>query len=596
MKHKNFVSMAALLILALSAVLLVTGCNHGTSSSSSGNSSSNSGSGGGNNSGGNTGGNSGGGNSGGTLTPPVVNTEETELTALLGKISLDKTIITAAPESITISNLPEAATGVTAEIASNNTELIEYEAPDKLKVKKLPETTTEVKITITLSKNGTSKSRDFTVKVFKSGEAPAEDDYLAALTIPATVSDDFPLPKQLQNGTSIAWSTENENIIKIENSGINQKAVIAFDIVERKVKLTATANGKTKAFEVTVLPVVKIEINNIYGPNTKKVYEFAQNRITIKQFRDNKLLHGILYSYTLDGANKKITAKLISLCLPEDNKWVTIEEYASLFVDMELTYIKNLLESIDSLLSKPTISIADLKEVLKNFSPEDISGYTDQEVFDRFLKDDIGMEYNEFIALSAEEQTEKLKTALKEYKKGWAMMFGLPENASTEAILAAYKQQLQQYAAQQIKELKEPHTYTYSIVKISEGNLLFETSVVYNPSKAWYENRGRWIYNHESSSPETSWISSVNVMETLNGTIEGGLSIQENQGGSHNEKNYRGSITESGSSYTFNGSREDNPDEKITATITDNLNGTIRIKVTEGGTAESTLSFRGHSL
>ena len=588
MKQKNFISMAALLILVLSAVFLVTACPTGTGPAKDNGSSNQSNVGtqpNGNNS------SSGNGSSGNGSTPPVVvpnleppliNTEETELTALLGKISLDKAIITAAPETITISNLPSEA-GVTAEITSNNTDLIEYETPDKLKVKKLPETTTDVKITITLTKNGTSKSRDFTVKVFKSDTTPTEEDYLAALTIPTTVSDDFDLPKKLQNN-KIDWSSENEHIIKIEGDP-DKKAVVIPDLIEKKVKLTARANEKSKVFEVTVLPPTKIEINNIYGPNTKQVYEFAQNSITIKQFRENKLSLGTLYSYTLDVANKKITVRPTSVLSPEGNKWITIEEYASLFVDMNLTDLKNRLEGIDPLLSKPTISIADVKEALHGTG-------TDEEFFNNTLKRMLEMEYNDFTALSPQEQTEKLKTALKEYKKRWAMMFGLPEDASTNDILAACKQQLQQYFAQEIAELKKPHTYTYSIRKDLEGNLHFETSVVYNPSKAWYENRGRWIYNHESASPETSWISSINAMKTPDGIIKGDLSIQEN----HNHKSYSGTITGNGTNYTFNGSLQEDPSKQITATITDNLNGTIRIKVTSGGTTESTLTFRGNPL
>lgn len=598
MKQKNFISMAALLILVLSAVFLVTACPTGTVPAKDNGSSNQSNVGtqpNGNNS------SSGNGSSGNGSTPPVVvpnleppliNTEETELTALLGKISLDKAIITAVTESITISNLPSEA-GVTAEITSNNTDLIEYETPDKLKVKKLPETTTDVKITITLTKNGTSKSRDFTVKVFKSDTTPTEEDYLAALTIPTTVSDDFDLPKELQDNTQIDWLSKNENIIKIENSGTNQKAVIAFDIIERKVKLTATANGKTKDFEVTVLPVAKIEINNINGPNTKQVYEFTQNSITIKRFRDDELSKGTLYSYTLDSTNKKITVRLTSVLSPEGT-WITIEEYASLMTDMELTYIKNQLKGIDALLSKPTISIAELKEAFKNFFHEDMSGYTDEEFFNKFLKDDLDMEYNEFTDLSAEEQTEKIKAVLTEVKKGIAMRHGLPENASTEDMLAELKKQLQQYAAQMIKEAKEPCTYTYSIVKNSEGNLRFETKVVYNPSKPWYENKGNWNYHPASS--ETSWISNIYAWNAHNGTIEGGLSIQENQGGHYNHKRYIGKITGSGPDYTFNGIREGNPGEQITATITDNKDGTIKVKVTSGGTTESTLTFRGNPL
>lgn len=567
MKHKRFLSMAALLILVLNAVFLVTACPTGTGPSGS------------NNLG---------------LIPPTVSTEETELTALLGKISLDKAIITTDPETITISNFPPAAE-VTAEAASNNIELIEYEAPNQLKVKALPPETANVKITITLTKNGISKSRDFTVKVFKSGETPSTEDYLTALTIPTTVSDEFPLPKQLQGGAQIAWSTENENIIKIENSGTNPKALIAFDIVERKVKLTATANGKEKVFEVTVLPVAKAESNGINGPNSKSVYEFTQNSINVQNFRNDKLSGGILYSYTLNGENKKITTKLISILLPKGNKWITIEEYYSFIIDMEFTYIKNLLKGIDSLLSKPTISIADLKKGLKNFFYEDVSGYDDKEFFENVLKKRpffFTMTYEQFIALSHQEQTNKIKAVLTEVKKEMARSVGLPENASTEDILSKGKKIYQQFVASQIKELKEPCTYTYSIRKDPGGNLHFETSKVYNPSKPWYENRGRWSYNHESSSPETSWISSTHARKPPNGTIEGGLSIQEN----HNHKHYRGTITGSGPDYTFNGSREDNPGEQITATITDNLNGTIRIKVTAGGTAESTLTFRGNPL
>ena len=297
----------------------------------------------------------------------------------------------------------------------------------------------------------------------------------------------------------------------------------------------------------------------------------------------------------MDSTNKKITVRLTSVLSPEGT-WITIEEYASLMTDMELTYIKNQLKGIDALLSKPTISIAELKEAFKNFFHEDMSGYTDEEFFNKFLKDDLDMEYNEFTDLSAEEQTEKIKAVLTEVKKGIAMRHGLPENASTEDMLAELKKRLQQYAAQMIKEAKEPCTYTYSIRKDPEGNLHFETSKVYNPSKPWYENRGRWSYNHESSSPETSWISDIYAWNAPNGTIEGGLSIRENQGGSYPQKNYRGTITGSGPDYTFNGIREGNPGEQITATITDNKDGTIKVKVTSGGTTESTLTFRGNPL
>lgn len=558
MKHKNFVSMAALLILALSVVFLVTACPTGTGPSS-------------------------GSNSGGTLTPPAVSAEETELTALLGKISLNKAIITTAPETITISNFPPAAAGVTAEVTSNKPDLIEYKAPGQLKIKKLPETTAEVKITITLKKNGTSKSMDFTVKVFKSGDTPSTEDYFNTLTIPTTVSDDFDLPKELKNteSTAITWSSENENIIKIENSGTNQKAVIAFDIVERKVKLKATANGKPKAFEVTVLPVVKIEIND--GPKDKNVYEFTQNSITIKEFRENKLLRGILYSYTLDSANKKITTRVTSKYSSEDNKWFTIEEYYNSLPEETVNEVKNQLEGIDALLSTPTISIADVKKLLHGTG-------TDEEFFNNHLKRRLGMEYSQFIALTVEEQTERIKTVLRKYKQDQATECGLSEDASTEDILAELKKQLQQHAAQKIKEAKEPCTYTYSIVKNSEGNLRFETKVVYNPSKPWYENKGRW--NYHPASPEASCISDINAREIPNGTIKGGLSIQEN----HNHKSYRGTITGNGPNYTFNGSRIGNPGEQITATITDNKDGTIKIKVTSGGTAESTLTFRGNPL
>lgn len=562
MKHKRFLSMAALLILALSAVFLVTACPTGTTPSS-------------------------GSNSGGAVTPPAVNAEETELTALLGKISLDKAIITTAPKTITISNFPPAAAGVTAEAASNNIELIEYEAPNQLKVKALPTETADVKITITLTKNGTSKSIDFTVKVFKSGETPSTEDYFDTLTIPTTVSDDFELPKELQNGTPLAWSSENENIIKIENSGTNPKALIAFDIVERKVKLKATVNGKSKKFEVTVLPVAKIEINN--GPKDKSVYEFTQNSITIKEFRENKLLRGTLYSYTLDDENKKITTRVTSKYSSEDNKWFTIEEYYTVPMEKQLNMIKNQLENIDALLSNHTISIADTKETFKNFTDKDISEYTDQQVFDEFLKMFLNMEYNEFTALSPQEQTEKIKAVLIGLKKEIAASHDLPEDSSTEDILAEAKKLYQQYAAQQIKKDKEPCTYTYSIVKNSEGNLRFKTEAVHNPSKPWYENRGHWNYHPASS--ETSWISDIYARNAPNGTIEGGLSIQEN----HNHKSYRGTITGNGSSYTFNGSTH-NTGEQITATITDNKDGTIKVKVTSGGTAESTLTFRGNSL
>ena len=393
------------------------------------------------------------------------------------------------------------------------------------------------------------------------------------------------MPKQLQNGTQITWSSENEHIIKIETSGTNQKAVIAFDIVERKVKLKATANGKEKVFEVKVLPVVKIEINN--GPNIKLVYEFTKNNITMKEFQKDKLLGGILYSYTLDGENKKITVRQTSITSPKDNEWITIEEYYSLITDMNITPLKNQLESIDALLSKPTISIADTKEVLKNFSHEDMSGYTDEEFFNKFLKDALGIEYNEFTALSPQEQTEKIKAVLIGLKKEIAKQSGLPEDASTEDILAEAKKLYQQHYAQEIKKAKEPYTYTYAIRKDLGGNLHFETSVVYNPLKPWYENRGDWKYH--PASPETSWISKISRMD---GQSRYSLSIQEN----HNHKSYHGTITGNGPNYTFNGSRTDNPGEQITATITDNKNGTIRVKVTSGGTAESTLTFRGHSL
>lgn len=120
----------------------------------------------------------------------------------------------------------------------------------------------------------------------------------------------------------------------------------------------------------------------------------------------------------------------------------------------------------------------------------------------------------------------------------------------------------------------------------------FETSVVYNPSKAWYENRGNWNYHPESSSSENTLISNLNAHKIPDGTIGAFLSMQEN----HTSKHYRGTITGSGPDYTFNGSPQGNPGEQITATITDNKDGTITVTVTEGGSASSRLKFEGRPL
>lgn len=563
MKHKNFVSMAALLIFLISAMVLVTGCPTGVTPSGS---------------------NNAGGSSSEAPVPPSINEEEPELIALLGKISFDRTVITLASEIITISDLPSGAV-----VTSSNAELIEYQSPDKLNIKKLPETTTEVKITITLIKNGTSKSRDFTVKVFKDGETPITEDYLATLEIPTTVSDDFDLPKTLQNGTGITWSTENEKIIKIENSGTNQKAVVMPDIVEQKVTLTATANGKTKDFKVTVLPVTKIEIGS---KENKTVCEFAQGKITVKYLFNDKLSHGRLYSYTVDISdpeNKKITVTNTSIFSGQSNTWLTVEETYNFEANESLKFVKNLLKGIDSLLNKPDITISDLKEVFKNLVHNDISESTDEEFYNdtlpRFI--DLGISYGDFINLTPQEQTDKLKAGLTDHKKKLAKRINLPENASTEQILAETEKEIRQFVDQEIKNDKKPRTYRYHIGKDTGGNLRFETNQVYDSSVPWYENNGVWSYNPTGSPTETSWISHVRVNKYPDGHINVSLSVRD---ANHN-KQYDGTITENASNYTFTGSLDDNPGEQITATITDNKNGKLTVTVTEGGSASSTLNF-----
>lgn len=596
MKHKNLISMAALSILLISAVVLVTGCPTGTTPSKDKDSTQNNVETPPNVNNSNNGNSSSGGNTGNTNPipgeqPPVVNTDESELMGILGKIDLDKALITAAG-SISISNLtPEA------EVTSNNRELIEYQSSGNLNVKKLPDETTEVKITITLTKNGTSKSREFTVKVFKSGETPSEQDYLAALDISTTVSEDFDLPAALKNteNTQITWLTENEKIIRIENTGTNQKAVVIPDLIAQKVKLTAkvtTSPEKTKVFEITVLPVVKIEEDE-YG--YKKVYEFTPGKITIKIFKEEKLYLGTLYSYTIDNSDpKKITMTNTSrFNMDLSNEWLTIESLYNAEMLHRFNYSRTKLEKAEKILKKTIVTLQDIKdEFLQDFhfttpNPDDatIFSYVMEEV-----EQDIT--YQNFQTFEDSKKTEILKEFAKIIKQEQIKIHRLPKNASLEEMLVMLRDNLKKEAAQKIKEVKAPCTYIYSISKYWEGKLHFKFRQAYDSSKPWYENDGNWSYHPPFSPHELSWISRVKARKNPDGQIQIFLSMQD----ASNSTDYEGTITENGSIYTFNGRIHGILDGQITATITDNKDGTIKVTVTEGGSASSRLKFEGNSL
>jgi len=149
----------------------------------------------------------------------------------------------------------------------------------------------------TAVKDGENKTKTFTVVVCAENTEPSAQDFAASLAIPSFVSSDMPLPKTVDGYTdaAITWESADDSIIKIEDDGSGQKGSIVLDIVDRKVKLTATVsyrgNTGTKNFDVTVGHVEEINLN----PYDK--YQFTGTEFISTEWYEGKIDEGYKYRY-----------------------------------------------------------------------------------------------------------------------------------------------------------------------------------------------------------------------------------------------------------------------------------------------------------
>ena len=210
-------------------------------------------------------------NTGGT-TFPGIDPNEAIVDTALNTAGVTPTVIIGSGKKITLS-------GANLTWTSNDTTVINVSAAPSGEYDVTPaKEKTEVKLTAKAVKGSITKTRMFTVVVYKDSSQLAAADLLKSINLPSETETDIVLPTSITevSGASITWTSDKENVIAHDGK-INPAAR---DLQNKAVKLTATLtyNGGTEKQEFTVAlkRLTKIEVTYTTGSTT---WEFIDNHI-----------------------------------------------------------------------------------------------------------------------------------------------------------------------------------------------------------------------------------------------------------------------------------------------------------------------------
>lgn len=418
----------------------------------------------------------GGGNSG-TVTP----VPKTPVEKALGELTVSPVQVYNGTDKVDLP-ITTSIAGVTITWTALPEGYINLESGTEWgKIKKRPvgsESPVDVTLTVTATKDGETKTKDFTITVHPATVEPDAQALASSLACPSSVSQDFILQKSVDGYPSsvVTWASADENIIKIE-SGTDIKGIISYDLIDRTVKLTATVHYNsgtgTKDFNVTVEHFA----NKIKRENSKYVreYEFTGTELVITETKkdDNVLQRGAKYTYTdvqtaSNGTKTAVFSKTAEYDKDEE-KWVTRQEY----LQEQKALVMQVLAELNRLKGLNPLKLRDF-ETLYSIITADPQAATEEQLFgfvQYFLN--ISETYEQFASLPDGTKSTILKN-------------GIPyaETIFNESLTAIVNGRF------------PSRRYIYSF-NGSGTNLRFNTSLPYDSGKPWYEQEGG--YDFQSS-------------------------------------------------------------------------------------------------
>ena len=439
-----------------------------------------------------------------------------------------------------------------------------------------PAEKTIVTLTAKAEKAGIAKEKNFTVTVFPENSNPSLDDWFDA-AIPKEVTTDIDLPANYDgtSATAITWTSGNEQAIRIEESP--HKAVIMRELRDVPVTLTAklTYNGETaeKKFTVTVKRVTKITHR---GPSKEgellTAYTFTDAAIMYEwdskvDKADLTYKSGAYYAFSdLNLSNHTFTARKTHKRI-NDGRWV---EIGSAAYRQDYMGIIEAFKQLAQLTKKDSISLQDLKAAVS------LAGFTfseDKEKLFYGLQNTMGLvtgEYDAFVTLSPQAQTEMIKEQIDRYRKFMAVGYNLAETASWDEVLPAWKGDLENEMLRTEAKDTLSFKYRYTLTRTpGTDTYTFKASALYDSTKTWFNQCGKY--------------------ESDDGKIKLAVDNGYDSFG-YNGKSYKIKLNAEG---THLEGKEASSGQTVTAAIRDNRDGTISVTV-EGVIYE--LSFSSYQI
>ncbi|MGP1459190.1 MAG: immunoglobulin-like domain-containing protein [Treponema sp.] len=395
--------------------------------------------------------------------------------------------------------------------------------------------TTEVTLTATLTKGEATATQTFTVKVHQKDRVPTTKEILQSVSITFTYNETtfkdqevpFESTKTVDGKSiSISYQSNDEKHLKVDNSA--HKITVHRDIVDVSVKLTVTltCESETDTRELTVpvkrIPSFKRTTKYGSGSTTEKTVTtitFDGNTVTKKTEERYTDTDG-KYTFTADTAAGMMTVTRTASWL--NGKLLTKDDWIKEAVKQQL----DIFAALKNAYSEPTLTnMRDAWNLLKrtNFATEDefiekviLTRTSIRQYFDATM----GITtVEEFKALS----DDKIKAGVKKYaekeiKDQGHFFVGDTSSLTVDEILTKAQEKLPADARRYANGLfGTSATYKYEVKTMSgtteptyENEVWFEARGIYDKSKGWYEQNGRWNGLYEAENNKWTLRDEVN--------------------------------------------------------------------------------------
>lgn len=409
------------------------------------------------------------------------------------------------------------------------------------------------------------------------------EELIKSINLLTETDVDISLPVEIDgvSGTGITWTSGSEQTIHIEKS--LHKAVITRELGDVPVKLTAELTYKSakveKEFTVTVKRITKITATKSYTENghhtVHTAYTFTDAAITYENDDKNDTTDfirksGSHYAFSdLNLSAHTFTAQRTHT-RNGDGRWFEIgsAEHRQYYMSSIEVF-----KHIAQLAKNDVISLQDLRVAFSadgGTLPND-----DKELFNiiQYRMNLVTGKYEDFIKLLPDAQTMMIKKQIDSLRKEYANGYDPAETATWDKLLPLLKRgKEEEFEKRHVAKAKTPFKYTYKLQRDPGTDKYgFKASVLYDNTKTWFNQRGDYRGSNDI------WISTNNDEVIM-----------------YDGKVYSIKLNAEGTQLT--GKERFAPTGKkktITATITDNRNGTVSITV-KGNTHE--LSFNGDNL